>query len=50
MRLLNYFRLMLENMLFIAKYKCLKGSFWFFNKTKRIPDAYSQAEDIKGVV
>ena len=41
---------MLENMLFIAKYKRLKGSFWFFNKTKRIPDAYSQAENIKGVV
>ena len=41
---------MLENMLFIAKYKCLKGSFWFFNKTKRISDAYYQAENMKGVV
>lgn len=35
---------------FIAKCKCIKVSYWFRDKTKRVSDAYAQAENIKGVV
>jgi len=38
------------NMPFIAKCKCIKVSYWFIDKTKRVSDAYAQAENIKGVV